>query len=151
MAVKRSSRVVINRAAMNQFETAIADGLADIMVETQERATDRPLPDDPETSRKIANTAGWAVFNGTRKVDGPASKPRTLRNRKGVITGVVGFGHPVALIFERGTAGRYQASGDYAGVIRPRPFLLPSFLSAVKDLSSTVANRIRQSPVGRKP
>jgi len=146
----RTTRVEINRAAMTQFETAIADGLADIMVETQDRAVERPnIPDDPETQRRIVATVGWGVWNGTKKVDGPATKPRTLRNRKGVITGVVGFGHPLALIFERGTAGRYQASGDYAGSITARPFLLPTFLGAVKDLAPIIAKRIRESPVGK--
>jgi hypothetical protein len=147
---KKPTRVEINRAAMTQFQTAVADGVSDIVSETATRAILRPIPDDPETARRIVNTVGWGVWNGTKKVDGPATKPRTLRNQKDVITGVVGFGHPLSNIFERGTAGRYQASGDYAGAIKARPFLLPTFLGAVKDLAPAVAARIRQSPVGRK-
>ena len=104
-------------------------------------------PDDPNTPTSIAKTGGHVVLNGTRKVGGTASKPRSYRDRrKGIIVGIAGFGSPLAHLHERGTVGRVQeGTGRFTGSLPARPFLLPATTRVVKGMGPTIGRAIQEA------
>lgn len=152
-----SSRVVLNRAALDDFQLAVAAGLEALGRDVIARAAPN-APDDPSTSSRIADTGRYAVYSGSRKVAGEANKPRRLRTRKGSITVAMGFGHPLAHIFERGTTVRrthsyadHAATGHSTGYIAARPFLLPALIATVHEMAPRVGAAIRARGLSRKP
>lgn len=149
MPRKPSKRVVLNIAALDKLQFAVAVGLERFAQEVLEGAT--PIPDDPETKSSIEKTGGYVVLNGSRKVGGTGTKPRSLdTRRKGIITVAMGYGSPLAHIFERGTVGRVQKStGRFTGAITPQPFLLPSIQRAVSDIAPIIAQAVADEGFGK--
>lgn len=137
-------RVILNRQALDKLHLAVAEGLEQIGIATLEMAAPH-VPDDPSTARRIVDTGGWAVFMGSKKVGGTATKPRTLRTgRAGVMTVIAGYGSPLAHLHERGTSLRVTDAGRETGYLPAQPFLLPAFMAAVRALAPTVREHIKQ-------
>lgn len=138
-----SKRVKLNLAALDQLQFAVAVGVGTLMEGILDEA--RPhIPDDPSTPTSIAKTEGWLVMNGTRKVAGSGSKPRSFSTRRpGMISGVVGYGSSLAHLHERGTIGRVQEStGRFTGALPARPYLLPATAKMVKEMGATIGRAI---------
>lgn len=138
---KPTSRVVMNRMAMNELDLATADGVADVMKQILARAMERV----PVDTGDLRDSGDWAVFNGSRKVAGTAAKPRDLRGKKGVIVGIAGFGSPIAHLVERGTALRHNETPNRATGRGPaQPFLLPAMQQVVGELGRDIGAAIRR-------
>lgn len=146
MARAPSKRVKLNLAALDQLQFAVAVGLGaigeQILVEARPR-----IPDDPSTPNKIADSGGWLVMNGSRKVAGAGSKPRGFDTRRRSIVGlVVGYGSPLAHLHERGTIGRVQEStGRFTGALPARPFLLPATGKVIREWGPTIGKAIQDA------
>lgn len=157
MARKPSKRVVLNLAALDQLQFAVAVGLErlgqGIIEESQSRAPRGPdvvtttASGKKKTRVHLADTGGYVVLNGSRKVGGSASKPKSFdTRRKGIISVVAGYGSPLAHLHERGTAGRVQKkTGRFTGVLPARPFLLPATAHAVDDMARAIGDAIRDA------
>lgn len=129
MARKVTVRTVANKAALN----AISNGLAEGMAGVGRAIIARTRPPDAEPFGKgLVTTGDWGVWVGTKKVDGTATKPRTVKTRTGVVTLVAGYGFP----------GRFQELGT---INQPaRPFLTPPVL----EVTPTTPDYLR-APVKR--
>ncbi len=141
------SRVVINRAAMDTLDLAVADAMAEAMRAITHAAKERV----PVDTGQLRDSADWAVFNGSRKVSGTASKPRALRSRKGVISGIAGFSSPLAHLIERGTALRRNEKPSRATGRGPAmPFLLPATQAVANGpFAREVGEAIRRRGLGK--
>lgn len=126
MAAKRS-RVVLNRAALNEIDGGLADGVFDIVRTIAVVAASR-ASDAPPYGEGLVDAGGAAVWVRGRKVaemttgpEGKVDKPRglTLKSAGATIVGVVGFGFP-ALFVELGTI-----------LMRAIPFLTPAALEVL--------------------
>lgn len=118
MARKPSTRVVMNRAALNEVDLAIADGLEEVVRTVIETA--QP-PDAPPYGEGLPAHGGWLVYAGANKVGGGSldgrqpKKPRAFRvagSRQ--IQAIAGFSFP----------GRFQEAGT--AKMRANPFLTPA-------------------------
>ncbi len=139
------TRVIINRNAMNDLELAVADGVEVVVRNMMQSAVEKvPFDEGSSGRRHLRDTAGWAVWNGNRKVAGDAAKPRDLRGRKGTVMGAAGFGSPLAHLLERGTALRRNEAPNRATGRGPAlPFLMPAFQQETHDLPSEIGAAIR--------
>ncbi len=124
MARRVSYRTVINRKALSALHGAFVDAMA--AVGTAVIAATRP-PDATPFGKGLVTTGDWGVWDGTRKVAGTASKPRSVKLSKTGITLVAGYGFP----------GRFQEFGTIAQP--PRPFLTPAMLNELPNTE----NRLR--------
>lgn len=141
-----SKRVKLNLAALDRLQFAVAVGVGTLMEAIIEEG--RPhIPDDPTTPTSIVKTEGWLVMNGTRKVAGPGSKPRSFSTRRpGMISGIAGYGSPLAHLHERGTAGRVQeGTGRFTGVLPARPWLLPATTTVVQRMGAAIGRAIQDA------
>ena len=129
MARKVTVRTVANKAALGAISRGLAEGMAAVgraIIATAD------VPDAAPFGEGLVTTGDWGVWAGTRKVDGTATKPRTVRTRAGVITLVAGFGFP----------GRFQEFGTVHHAAQP--FLTP----AVLEVTPTTEAHLR-APVRR--
>jgi hypothetical protein len=167
MPLKMSSRVVKNRAAFDPDNGALVLALADGLLKAGEEIRADAYahaPFDPEhEAHSVAHGRGRGqsyeaslkggpkdphlrdtdhvgVWVNGRKVGGGANKPKSLRMPKGQVVMAVGFGDPLAHLYELGT-------------IRPgshRPFLLPAFDRGIpgtsKYIAPAIAARLRAIP-----
>jgi hypothetical protein len=138
------SRVEINRAALDEIELGLADGVFGIVSAIATRASER-APDATPYGEGLVDKIGGAVWVRARKVaemttgsDGRADKPRglTLKSAGAAIVGFVGAGFP-GLFNELGTV-RMSA----------QPFLTPSAMEVLGSqaqiiLSSAMARRLQ--------
>jgi len=120
----RGSRVVLNRAALDEVERGLADGVFGIASAIATRAAEA-APDEPPFGEGLVDHGGAAVWVRGRKVaemttgaPGAVAKPRGLKvtNQEHVIVGAAGFDFP-AMFQEIGTV--HQPA---------RPFLTPAAL-----------------------
>ena len=118
MARKASSRVVMNRAALNEIDLAIAEGLEEVVRTVVENA--QP-PDAPPYGSGLVAHGGWLVYAGANKVGGGSldgrqpKKPRSFQVKGSrQIQAIAGFSFP----------GRFQEAGT--AKMRANPFLTPS-------------------------
>jgi hypothetical protein len=146
-----STRVVLNRAALEAVDLAVADGLLEQAQRIVEAA--RPPSDVGQTPDvthghprpALIDTGGAAVWAGKKKVGGAktlgkeVSKPRAVRLDVGIITAIGGFGFP----------GRFQEMGT---VHQPaRPFLTPKFLAMAPDVAGPLREAVRRHGCSRRP
>lgn len=131
VTAKRSSRVVLNRAALDKTHLAVADGVFAIAKQIVAVATSL-APDDPRVKVRVTTASGRTRFEhdpgsepagvglglvqgggavvwvGKKKVDGTLiggkqiKKPRALKLLPGWITAIAGFGFPARFV-ELGT------------------------------------------------
>jgi HK97 gp10 family phage protein len=137
-----TARVQLNRAALNQVDLAVADGLLEQAQNIVEAANP---PDAPPFGKGLVQTGGAAAWAGKKKVGGAKSggreikKPRAVRLEAGVTTAVGGFGFPA----------RFQEMGT---VHQPaRPFLTPVFLAMGKDVAGPIREAVRRHGCSRRP
>lgn len=150
---KRSSRVVLNRAALDQTHLAVADGVFAIAKRVVQVATAH-VPDDPRVKVRVTTAGGKLRFEhdagsepggvglglvqgggaivwvGKKKVDGTLiggrqiKKPRALRLMAGWITAIAGFGFP----------GRFVELGT---IDTPaEPFLSPAMVEVAGEAAA---------------
>lgn len=132
---KATSRVVINRRALNALAGAFADGLGDI---GQAAVKGADPPDATPYGVGLVTSGAWGVWAGGKKVEGTAEKPRSERlNRQG-LTMFAGFDFP----------GRFQETGTSRQPARP--FFTPSILRTVPDAGNFVKAAVRRVDTGRK-
>lgn len=132
MARRPSSRVVLNRAALDEVQLAVAEGVEEIartVVETAEP------PDATPFGVGLATRGGWAVYAGKKKVAGGSldgtqpKKPRAFKPSPTGVTGIAGFGFP----------GRFQETGT---VHQPaRPWFMPAVVR-VKAIAAEIMREI---------
>lgn len=117
MPRKPSTRVVLNRNALDKVDMAVADGVNEIARTIVETADP---PDATPIGQGLVTNGGWITFVGSKKVDGGSlegtqpRKPRALRLKQGLITAIAGFTFP----------GRFQEMGTVHH--DAQPFLWPS-------------------------
>jgi len=118
MARKVNSRVVLNRAALNEVDLAIADGLEEVVRSVVEAA--QP-PDAAPYGEGLVTHGGWLVYAGSKKVGGGSldgrqpKKPRAFRVAGSrMIQAIAGFSFP----------GRFQEAGT--AKMAANPFLTPA-------------------------
>lgn len=123
-----SSRTVLNRACL----TAIGEGLASGLEDVGTRAIENTEPPDAAPfGEGLITTGDWGVWNGTRKVGGTATKPRSVKLSGEGITLVAGYGFP----------GRFQ---EFGTVNQPaRPFLSPAMLETLPEVAALLSPRVR--------
>lgn len=142
MARKRSSRVVLNRKAIEGVHLAIADGtnaVARTIVQTA-----RP-PDATPYGAGLVTRGGWLTYIGSKKIDGGSlrgtqpKKPRSFRvqGTEGIVA-IAGFGFP-ARFQEFGTA-HHGAQPFFA---QARDAVIPSVPSIMKKNAAYRLARIR--------
>lgn len=133
MAGKVSARTVVNKAALDAITRGFADGAAAIGQAIIERADP---PDAEPFGKGLVTTGDWGVWAGTKKVDGTASKPRTVRLQRDAITMVAGFGFP----------GRFQELGTVHHAAQP--FLTPAMLEVLPDAEAYLKPAVRKALAG---
>ena len=161
MARAPSKRVLLNLAALDKLQFAVAVGVERMCQEVLDQATPK-VPRGADvfskgstiTRKHTRDSGGYLVLNGSRKVGGNASKPNSFdTRRKGIISGVVGYGSPLAHLIERGTVGRVQYSTSasppdeqrYTGAMPATPFLLPAVTRVVHDMAPTIGRAIAEA------
>lgn len=139
MAARRS-RVEINRAALDEIEGGLADGVFDIARAIAVVAASR-APDAPPYGEGLTDAGGAAVWVRARKVresttgpGGKVDKPRslTLKSAGAAIVGVVGFGFP-GMFLELGTIR-----------MRARPFLTPAAIEILGNQAQLLLSKAMQ-------
>lgn len=136
MAVRRpSSRVVLNRKALDQVTLAIAGGVEEIARTMIEESNP---PDATPFGEGLVTNGGWIVYANGKKVGGGSidgttpQKPREFRPLKVGVSAVAGWSFPA----------RFQEIGT---VHQPaRPFFMPTIVRVVN-----VAAAIMRDFVGR--
>jgi hypothetical protein len=140
----RRSRVVLNRAALDEIAGGLADGTFDIAAAIATRAAQR-APDEPPYGEGLVDHGGAAVWVDGRKVAemttggvGSVNKPRgfVLKRAGSRIAAAVGFDFP-AMFQEAGTI-RQPA----------RPFVTPAAIDVLGSdarilLSAAMERRLR--------
>jgi hypothetical protein len=128
-----SSRVVINRAALDEAVLAVADGLAELGQRIVEVADP---PDAPAYGQGLVTTGGtYAAVNG-KKIAGNAAKPRSAP-KAGILV-VAGFSFP----------GRFQETGTVHH--RAQPFLMPAVNAVVPNAESVIGPAVKRR-IGHRP
>lgn len=134
------SRVQINRAALDEIEGGLADGVFGIVSAIAMRASER-APDATPYGEGLVDKIGGAVWVRGRKVaemttggGGRANKPRalTLKSAGAVIVGFVGAGFP-GLFNELGTVR-----------MRAQPFLTPAALEILGSAAQVILSAAMQ-------
>lgn len=124
MARKVSSRVVLNRAALDAVTLGVADGLlvlADAVVAAAEP------PDATPFGEGLVTTGGTVAYVLGKKVGGTASKPKTMKVKAMGVAIAGGFGFP-AHLQELGTINQPA-----------RTFLTPALMATVPDAGPYIA------------
>lgn len=132
---KRSNRVVLNRAALNDLGDAVATGLehfARLVV------VDADPPDATPYGEGLVTQGGWLAYARNKKIGGGSlggkqpKKPRGWRvSNNDSIEAIAGFGFP----------GRFQEMGT---VHHPaQPFLWPSFSRNQDQLKHLLAKAVK--------
>jgi hypothetical protein len=131
MARKINARTVANKRALDAITRGLVDGMADL---GRTILHDTRPPDEPPLGKGLVATGDWGVWNGTRKVDGTATKPKTVRlERNGGITLIVGYGFP----------GRFNELGT---INQPaRPFLTPAVLEEIPSTEDHLKAPVRRA------
>jgi len=128
----RAARIVMNRAALDELEGGMADGLLNlglrIILQAEARA-----PRDPEAAAArgvpmMADTGGVQVWARGKRVGGVWEKrpPRASAPKDQVVM-FVGFGAPIAHLVELGTIK-----------MSARPFLTPAVMANLPDAGDYV-------------
>ena len=142
MAVKRSTRVVLNRKAVDGVELALADGVHEVAKEIVEVAN---VPDAAPYGEGLIVHGGTLLYKGNQKLDGwskdgrQPKKPRRFRTpASGGVVAIAGFSFP----------GRFLEFGT--SKMAAQPFLAPArdqvrprIGSIVKQASAYRIKRIR--------
>ena len=142
MARKPSSRVVLNRGALDELHLALVDGVEEIARTIVETADP---PDATPFGEGLVTQGGWLVYSGSKKVAGGSlvglqpKKPRAFRVAAAtIIQAIAGFGFPA----------RFQETGT---VDQPaRPFLWPTALR-VKAVAGDIMRSAVGSRLGHRP
>lgn len=136
MARRTSSKVILNRAALNEVDAAIADGLEEIVKTIVE---DAQPPDASPYGEGLVTRGGWLVYAGSKKVGGGSldgrqpKKPRSFRVAGSrMIQAIAGFGFP----------GRFQEAGT--SKMAANPFLTPSMNRTTPHAASIMAPAVRR-------
>lgn len=130
-----TSRVVLNRRALNALAGAFADGLGEIGKAAVEGAD---APDATPYGVGLVRHRDWGVWAGSKKVGGTATKPRSDRlNRQG-LTMFAGFDFP----------GRFQETGTSHQPARP--FFTPSILRVIPEAGRCIKSAVARVDTGRK-
>lgn len=138
MARRPSARLMLNRAALDEVQLALADGVEEIARTIVETANP---PDATPFGQGLVTQGGWAVYVGSKKVAGGSlagiqpKKPRSFKTAPDAITGIAGFGFPA----------RFQEIGTVHE--RARPFLMPAAIQvkgiAVDIMKEIVGSKLR--------
>jgi hypothetical protein len=110
---KVSTRVVLNRQALDALTRGVADGLGEM---AQTIVDDARPHDAPPYGEGLIEAGDYGVWANGKKVDGTANKPRAAKIKKGEVVAVGGYGFP-ARFHEMGTIDTPSF-----------PFLTPSLL-----------------------
>lgn len=136
MARKPSTRVVMNRAALDEIDLAVADGLEEVVRTVVENANP---PDATPFGAGLVTHGGWLVYAGANKVGGGSldgrqpKKPRSLRVKGShQVQAIAGFSFP----------GRFQEAGT--AKMRANPFLTPSATEVTPHAPSIMAPAVRR-------
>jgi len=136
MARKPSTRVVLNRAALNTVDLATAEGLEEVVRTVVETA--RP-PDAPPYGQGLPAHGGWLVYAGAKKVGGGSldgrqpKKPRGFRVQGSrMLQAIAGFSFP----------GRFQESGT--AKMAANPFLTPAASATVPHAPSIMKPAVQR-------
>lgn len=129
---RTSTRVVLNRAALDEVTLGIADGLlalADAVIAATK------VPDAPPLGAGLIEEGGTVAYVLGKKVGGTARKPSAMKVRKMGVAIAGGFPFP-ARFAELGTVNQPA-----------RPFLTPALMATVPDaapfIKAKVAERLR--------
>lgn len=135
MARKVSSRVVLNRQALDKVTLAVAEGVERVVERIVRTA--RP-PDATPFGDGLVTRGGWLVYAGSKKIGGDSldgstpKKPRDMRVAgRNAIIGVAGFGFP----------GRFQELGTVHHAAQP--FLWPAYLQVESEIGPIMAPAVR--------
>jgi HK97 gp10 family phage protein len=133
VARKVSTRVVLNRQALERSVLAVADGMADAGREAVDMADP---PDATPYGAGLVDRGGMIAWVKGRKIDdhsldGKAPRKPDVRPRSSDIFVVVGFGFP----------GRYQEFGTEHHAAQP--FLTPVMQQIRGEIPGIVARRTR--------
>lgn len=132
---RTSTRVVLNRAALDRAVLAIADGFADAGQESVEMADP---PDAPPFGVGLAETGGTLTYVNGKKIAGygrdgkQPRKPRAVRVKRSDLITIVGFGFP----------GRFQEFGTVNHAAQP--FLTPVMLAIKGEVEGIVRRHTRR-------
>lgn len=134
---KRTSKVVLNRAKVDELRLGIADSLFAVAVRILDNTE---VPDAAPFGEGLVQGGAALVWVDKQKVDGTTvggrqvKKPRALRLAKGTdgIQAIVGFGFP----------GRFVHNGTEHS--RPNPFLQRSVLEILPDAKGIAGNRLKR-------
>jgi hypothetical protein len=130
----RQARVVLNRAALDEIQLRIADGLLGwgekVLAEAvanaprdPEKAAERGVPMMADTGHVLVYALGKKVGGET----GETGKPRSMKAGKDQVVVGVWFSSPIAHFAEIGTIKE-----------RARPFLTPAILANATDAGGYV-------------
>lgn len=126
---KPSSRVVLNRAALNALQGTFVDA----MEELGEMFLDVVDPPDATPyGEGLVTSGGYGVWVGTKKVSGDAQKPRAARLSRTAVTLLAGFGFP----------GRFQETGTINH--GPQPFVTPAMLQILPERDGAFRSAFRK-------
>lgn len=130
MAIRKtSSRVVLNRAALDEVTLGMADGLLALADAVIAATT---VPDATPYGMGLIETGSSVAYVLGKKVGGGASKPRTMRVKSMGVAIAGGFGFP-AHFAELGTI--HQPA---------RPFLTPALMATVPDAGAYVGAAVQR-------
>lgn len=131
----RGSKVEINRAAFNELQLAVADGL----FETAKDALAATIvPDAPPYGQGLTQGGGALAWLDGKKVAGTTiggraiRKPRGLKTGRGEAVAIVGFGFP----------GRFVETGTVDTAAEP--FLTPGVMSTVGNAPVNIGEATRR-------
>lgn len=130
----RKARVVMNRAALDELQLAMADGLLALGEQIIAEARDN-APRDPEAAARrgvpmMADTGNLVVYALGKKVggdDGGTGKPRGMKTPKDQAVLGVWFSSPLSHFHELGTIK-----------MRAHPFLTPALARNLGDVGPYV-------------
>lgn len=130
----RKARVVMNRAALDELQLAMADGLLQLGEQIIAEARDK-APRDPEIASErgvamMADTGNLVVYALGKKVggdDGGTGKPRGMKTPKDQAVLGVWFSSRIAHLVELGTVK-----------MGARPFLTPALAQNLGDVGPYV-------------
>lgn len=123
MARKPSVRVIVNRRALGALSAGMADGLehlGQLWVQTVEP------PDAAPYGEGLITTPDFGVWVNRKKVAGGATKPRSVKTRKGRIMLAAGEGFP----------GRFQELGTVHHP--PQPHVTPAMLRVLPGAEGVI-------------
>lgn len=142
----RKARVVMNRAALDDLQRGMADGLLKVGERIIADARDN-APRDPETAERrgvpmMADTGHVVVYALGKKVggdEGNTGKPRAMKTPKDQVVLGVWFSSPLSHFAELGTI-KQQA----------QPFLTPAIMANVGDAGPYVLAGMARRAAGRR-